>query len=322
MLLLVEASSWQLMMQQAFDQAGDNATAHNLAIGLLLAWLPVLILSSIVDRNPVASDSSRLKLNRLIDAVRRALLNPGLRETYIRETGRAPEEFAWTLQLSNEDYFHEHFFEKFAGQGCIRWHYGVAHPILASIEDGYVTECGRGWLHNADEARTAFVKGPFSVSGLQWFDFREAWQILSSILVVGGSVGGAFTLSYWTPTVGLGCRSGGYLIYVVIALGLFLVEMICWILISRGSLSVGDHITRFGTSIQRRLSRSPSNWWTVMARHWSYRLISGWTSLSTRDKIEYLLIRPCEMFNSVWLCYIVFAQTFGSYQNCRCMAST
>lgn len=275
-----------------------------------------------MDRNPVASDTIRLKLNRLLDAVRRALLNPGLRDTYIRETGRTPEELAWTSTLSDGGYFHEDFFEKFAGQGRIRWHYGVAHPILAGIEDNYVTEYGRGWLNDAEEARTAFVRGPASISGLHWFDFREVWQIMASLSIVGGSVVGAFIISYFSPTVGLGCRSGGYLIYIVVAFSLFIVELLCWLLISQRYLTARNPITKFGISVQRRLSRTPSNFWTVKTRRWVHKLVSMWASLTTRDKIEYLLIRPGETFNSVWLCYIVLAQTFGFYQNCDCIAST
>lgn len=33
-------------------------------------------------------------------------------------------------------------------------------------------------------------------------------------------------------------------------------------------------------------------------------------------------MRPCEIFNSAWLVYIIAAQTFGSYQTCECLAST
>jgi uncharacterized membrane protein (DUF485 family) len=42
----------------AFDDLGDRTTAHSLAIGLLFGWLPLLIISSIIDRNPVSADRS------------------------------------------------------------------------------------------------------------------------------------------------------------------------------------------------------------------------------------------------------------------------
>lgn len=34
------------------------------------------------------------------------------------------------------------------------------------------------------------------------------------------------------------------------------------------------------------------------------------------------VIRPGEIANTAWLTYIIFAQTFGAYQTCTCMAST
>lgn len=60
----------------AFSEIGSNETAHDLGLGLLLAWLPILVLSSITDRNPVATDEIRQQLNKLLDLVRTALLDP------------------------------------------------------------------------------------------------------------------------------------------------------------------------------------------------------------------------------------------------------
>jgi hypothetical protein len=42
----------------AFDDLGDRTTAHSLGIGLLFGWLPLLIISTIIDRNPVSADRS------------------------------------------------------------------------------------------------------------------------------------------------------------------------------------------------------------------------------------------------------------------------
>lgn len=42
----------------AFDDLGDRTTAHSLAIGLLFGWLPLLIIFTIVDRNPSSADRS------------------------------------------------------------------------------------------------------------------------------------------------------------------------------------------------------------------------------------------------------------------------
>lgn len=290
-------------------------------MGLLLAWLPVLIMCCIIDRNPIAATSVRLKLNRLLDSVRRALLNPELRDSYIRESGRDREDFAWTKALDNEEYFQEDFFTDFAGQGRKRWHYGVAHPILAGAEESWIAEHGRDWLRDHEAARTSLVKGPEPMKGLRWFDFRELWQVTSASLIVVGSAAGAFIISYFTPTVGLGCRSGGYVVFVVIALGLLTLEMTIWWFVPEHATSTDDVVTRIGTKLHHTLSQNGSILGHQGFRETVHSSLSWWTRLTIRDRLEYFLLRPMEYFNCGWLCYMIAAQTFGSYQNCDCMAS-
>lgn len=106
----------------AFSEMGSNETAHDLGLGLLLAWLPILVLSSITDRNPVAADEIRQQLNNVLDLVRTALLDPERRDSYIKTIGKTEDDFAWTKFLGDEHYFHNAFFIQFAGQGRLRWH--------------------------------------------------------------------------------------------------------------------------------------------------------------------------------------------------------
>ena len=106
----------------AFGDIGGNQTAHDLGLGLLLTWLPILVLSSITDRNPVASDEIRQQLNKLLELVRNTLLDPERRGTYINTIGRTEHDFAWTKLLEDENYVHNAFFTQFAGQGRFRWH--------------------------------------------------------------------------------------------------------------------------------------------------------------------------------------------------------
>lgn len=195
--------SLAISIQAAWGQFGGNAQAHDMALGFLLSWLPILILTSIVDRNPLAANSILLELNAFLDDVRSALLNPRLRNTYIRDTGRTREDFAWTNALNNEDYFRQDFFTQFAGQGRVRWHYGVAHPILEGIERTFMAEWGRNWLREPERAKTLMVVGPNRTAGLRWFDFRMIWQIMSSVCLVCGTVGGAFILSCKNSSLGI-----------------------------------------------------------------------------------------------------------------------
>jgi hypothetical protein len=47
-------------LYSCFQNLGDYTTAHSLALGLLLSWLPVLVLMSIADRNPNGSDKCKV----------------------------------------------------------------------------------------------------------------------------------------------------------------------------------------------------------------------------------------------------------------------
>ncbi|PUU81424.1 hypothetical protein B9Z19DRAFT_971741, partial [Tuber borchii] len=230
-----------ISINKAFGDLGENATAHNLALGLLMSWLPVLMAATIVDRNPMDAHYVRSKLNKffgVIEAVESPNIFPGVE----------PEVFG-----------------EFAGQGRVRWHYGVALSFLRALEATH----GMDWLKkfsNADDLSTTKT-----YSGLLRFDL----QMSASFLMVCSCSLGAFFLSYYTPTVGLGCRSGGYMIFGLNAIGCLLMEIGAWAFLYPG--------------IGRRIAQ--------------------W------------VLRICEFTNFCWLVYIIFAQTFGIYNNCRCKSS-
>jgi len=150
-----------LSIQTAFGYIGENSIAHDLALGCVLSWLPVLILCSIVDRNPIAVEDIRNRLNELVDKVCLSLRNDQIRQEYIetfRDQQKAAEMRDWVQQISDHSQFvMGGFFGRFAGQGRVRWHYGAAHPILSDIENSYIAERGRNWLENEEEARTNLV---------------------------------------------------------------------------------------------------------------------------------------------------------------------
>ncbi|KAA6413711.1 MAG: hypothetical protein FRX48_02072 [Lasallia pustulata] len=324
-----------ISIQSAFGQLGANHIAHDLALGLLLAWLPVLILCSIVDRNPAAADSTRLKLNRLLDRVRIALLDRDLRHTLQKDlASRSYHDLGWTQELESDDYSHGEFFTRFAGQGRKRFHYGVAQPILAGSEATFMADRGRNWLQNAQLARTELILGEKKSLGLRSFDFRELWQILSATILVFGTAAGAFIISFSTPTVGLSCRSGGYMIFVILAVVILLIELFVWWFLPEGVLPdsrTGDWLRRHSTNtamerivtgVVRKLERVDSGSRTLEARNRTRKLLNTWKALSARDQLEVVMFRPYEIVSTGWLCYIIFAQTVGSYQNCGCMSSS
>jgi hypothetical protein len=174
-----------------------------LALGLFVSWFPVLILSSIVDRNPVASDDIRLKINKLIDMVCTSLEDPKTRAKFIESFSDMPEARSmglWVDQISGYAHLIKgDFFTGFAGQARGRFHFGAAHAILIDIEKSYIAEHGRGWLSHERSARARLVLGRVDKS-LVWFDGRQAWQILSAVILVVGTATGAFIISFFTPT--------------------------------------------------------------------------------------------------------------------------
>lgn len=227
--------SLAISIQAAFEKLGDNSTAHELAMGLMLSWLPILILCGIVDCGSVSASEMRDEINSFVDLVSRSLRNPLTRRRFLDSFSHWPE-FETMKDRVNKISSQSHklqgdFFTSFAGQGRVRWHYGVAHPVLSEIENCHIAEHGRNWLADEEQARISLVLGSPG-RGLFWFDFRQFWQISSAILIVGSCCLSSFIVSFFTPTVGLGCRSLGFLTYFLTALFLVFLEFLVWRLTS------------------------------------------------------------------------------------------
>lgn len=155
----------------AFGDLGSNLQAHNLAMGLFVSWLPILILCSILDRNPVASDDIQRKLNKLVDLVCDSLLDAEIRNDYAAsfvDLQQAQHMAYWVEKIAAKaELIKGNYFHGFAGQARTRFHYGAAYAILIDIEKAYIAERGRNWLSNPREARAALVLGQLD-QGCTW----------------------------------------------------------------------------------------------------------------------------------------------------------
>ncbi|KAL8714016.1 MAG: hypothetical protein Q9220_002162 [cf. Caloplaca sp. 1 TL-2023] len=196
-----------LSIQTSFARLGDNQTAHDLALGLLLAWLPVFVIGTIVDRNAIGVDPIREKLNKFLEEVRVQLRDPDKRELYLANSGKSELDLTWTTDFETRTFTRQGFFTDFAGQGRLHWHYGVAHPILAGMENADIAERGRNWLQDSSNANETMVWGEPHDRGLYWFDFRMIWQMLGATVVVGGTIFGAFILSCKSSILSSSTRS-------------------------------------------------------------------------------------------------------------------
>jgi hypothetical protein len=286
-------------MRSVFSNIGPIEQPDNLGLGLMLAWIPVLILSSIVDRNPANSTSVEESLNELLRGVRESLVEADRQENALRGSisqsingsrGRDRRRSSlvatgqqdrigsdWVEEQLGRDCFEGNFFVGFGGQGRRRWHYGVAYTIVAGIEDEFVKEYGRDWLRHP-EARDKLVKGPCDSCGIFFFDLRELWQIASSVIVVTGTVFGAFILNYFTPPIGVDCRSGGYAIFCCWAAIIFILEMAV-------------------------------RWWTSHTDD-EFGVQRCW---------ERWFFIPAETIGICWLLYTIIAQATGIYNTCWCL---
>lgn len=127
----------------------------------------------------------------------------------------------------------------------------------------------------------------------------------------------------FTPTVGLGCRSGGYLIYLLIALFLLTTELFTWWLTHTNTHTADDLLARVGKKLEHhrsfQLDSSPEAGEQRPAARRAQAVVDWFRSTTFRDVMKNWVLRPAEVINTGWLAYIIFAQTFGAYQTCDCM---
>jgi hypothetical protein len=180
----------------AFADLGDNTKAHSLALGLLLCWLPVVVVMAIVDRNPVSSTRCQNLIERWLYNVDQIVnTEPGDQLNLWRRTTK-------TTSFS---------IGQFVGQGRRLRYCGVANAVLSKIANFEEPDHLLLKLNSDHDFEDKLTTRPWS----WWF----IW-ILSQILVTI-AFATAFVVSFNTPTIGLGCRSLLYLIW-------FLVSSVAW----------------------------------------------------------------------------------------------
>lgn len=113
------------------------------------------------------------------------------------------------------------------------------------------------------------------------------------------------------------------MIYIVIMLSLLAIEILVWWLTHETTHTSEDILARVGTKLERYVSQGQGNCDGSRTK-WQRRghaFVSWFRSKTFRDVMKNLVIRELEIVNTGWLIYIIFAQTFGAYQTCDCLAS-
>ena len=172
-------------------------------------------------------------MNNYLHHIRCVLLQEDRRRELATSLSVDEEIYNWVDSDSGEPQYMGNIIGDFAGQARFHWHYGVSSSIVAGIE-AHVGSVGRGWLRDDVPTRRALLCESSS-AGIFWVDIFGIWQMFLAITYVAGTAAGAMWISYWTPTVGVGCHTGGYLVFVVLSALLFIYEISLWWLLPRNS---------------------------------------------------------------------------------------
>lgn len=188
----------------SFAALGDNSTAHSLALGLMLSWVPVIVFASVVDRNPTSA-------TRCSDLIERWLFNVD------RLFGQQPQPLPnhWRGRRTGDpqridaDDVEDFHIGEFLGQGRRLRYCGVADTVLSRISNPKRAVLDLPDLQSDpaehDTFRRNLVTRPWGWVG--------TWLAAQAIVSIGFTM--AFMVSFNTPTVGLGCRSLAYLVWWV-----------------------------------------------------------------------------------------------------------
>jgi hypothetical protein len=205
----------------------------------------------------------------------------------------------------------------FCGQGRRKWHRGVSSPLLHFLEtQADVSDIAlSARLHFQSRPIVTFpaqgvaAKETAAVALVRFRNryraaqdestsnsidsqtaFSMALQGLVACLVLGLSTSGAVIISYFAHTLGLGCRSGNYIIYGALAFSSFALEMTGWVV--QGTW-------------QRRRRRQPRSTDTssVLPRHFG------------------VVLTVLEVVSFTELLTILLGQPTGLYNSCACRGS-
>lgn len=195
-----------------------------MALSFLLTWFPILVLLSIIDASPAGCLEIVQPFNDILRACRLQLRDAKFRTDLAKECGVPVGRFTFTQSSLSST---QGMFHKFAGQGRQRWFLGAAPSIMADTEEHYIADAGRGWLLGEEKAMKALLLPPARQRRSPFYPDKFG-QSLAAFAIVVGCATSAILISYFTPTVGLGCRSAGYTIFISVTVGLALLETAMW----------------------------------------------------------------------------------------------
>jgi hypothetical protein len=198
-------------------------------MGFAVGLITPLVVGALIDRKTITAPDLCFQFNQFFSQARDLLVSMESAYEPIIAIDDLPKNAELVKDSKLLDALPDDLFEEFAGQGRLRWYRGVAHPILAGIERSYAAEADRGWLEHSKVAKAALVLS-HTRKGFNVVDGRLLWQVTGAFLLIYGNLAAGFWISYFTPTVGMGCRAFGYLIFgiliMVVAIGEVILEAV------------------------------------------------------------------------------------------------
>lgn len=122
-----------------------------------------------------------------------------------------------------------------------------------------------------------------------------------ALFIQRGTTGPSLFIAYLTPTHGLGCRSGGYLLYGVLGTIVWLLLLFS-MLLSHGSMLF----------YQRQHLDKPDMDFQNYKRDWLHWLMCGMAVLTR------WLAKAIAIVNAVWIIISTISEYIGFYDNCWC----
>lgn len=200
----------------AFASLGDNSTAHSLALGLLLSWVPVVVFASVVDRNPTSATRCSdlierwlFNIDRLFEEGPPQLGPPGL--PGLQQVPRpAPAQWRGRHLLPDNtssipDEVDGFSIGEFLGQGRRLRYCGITDTVLERITNPKRADLS---LPALDDKEYEIFRRDLVSRPVSWYITWLLGQVIVSISFIM-----AFLVSFNTPTVGLGCRSLSYVVW-------------------------------------------------------------------------------------------------------------
>ncbi|KAK3369613.1 hypothetical protein B0T24DRAFT_533304 [Lasiosphaeria ovina] len=202
-------------------------TTHSIAFGTLISWFPLLLFFSILDRNPNSAERTRKLIYRWmwnVRAIKKWEEDQDTNRTAInRETPywwspsrelTATSSTKTTPKANLPDGSHHKCTRSdrcvptlFIGQGRRVGYHGLAHSVIASVSSSRPNDPEQ-LAETIAQTKTDLLSKPPGA----WI-----WCSLGALVLVWWEISMALVISYNIPTVGIGCRSGLFIIFGILS---------------------------------------------------------------------------------------------------------